>query len=1225
MERANPFIAGPPIEDEKRFFGRDALIQQLLQHLSEPEKSSFLLYGPRRIGKTTVLKQLEYYLSDEGFTQIYFDLAGKTHLKLNELLFEISQAIANACAFEPPRFESFDHEGRFFLEAFLPVVEKSDEVGDLALLFDDLDAIDQNKDAAQTGFLPFLSQTLKVLRSTKIICSLDSGSPHFELSARFDVAMPVTRFTRRNFEKLLQETGTFALQWHPAAFDRLWDLTKGHPYVAQAFGAVLWDTLQPVGKTVAVDPHIIDDVSGASFLRLQPFFDSTWRNLNGDEQAFFQLLLNHGDGPIPLDQIYAQLGRNGRVNQINSILGRFQTLDIIEHVDREKQSIAFSVPLFKNWVTEQIRQDIERVEAEKTKVKKVSEVPLEAPKPDSDTVEQQDWEAIVDECELELIRNPENSDMRAKLRHARNQLHLAIRYEKALDAISNQNYESAQKLLAEVILRDPAYREAPRFLLLATTGIDAKELKQRMEREQSELEQAKSQIKSLQQEIAKSQFSDHEAKTAQKEIELLKAQVASAESREHEYKENLSSANQAINNLRAAQAKQTAPVVPVSVPPGPPAQSPVTPKAAAPPAAKSMAQSGPGMQPSAIPNVQANTKEAEAKLQDSLKMLDSILEGTDQIVSRPGPARPVQRPAPKAPPLPKNPPAPMSPAPQQPVQKTAPNERVPQPPPQQIASSTTIPKGPAGVAPHQPVGQATHPMAQKPAAQHRPPQPVPQQSAPSTTMPKGSAGAVPQQPVGQATHPMAQKPAAQHSPPQPSVQPAPQRPVPQPRRDENAFRQQNEQRPAPQRKPSKSTLQKKLEKAMQESTFKAPEKVREVPRQSAPPRPKTAVEAKTELAKTKSASPAKPKPQPTRSATAASKPVPERRKTVADKQAASSFTDTSTIEAGTVKRVPDEKSWMSAKAEEPKRTPSGRQSQPSPTPASRPEPRPRPVAPPRPRPAQQPEKPVLRPYSKPQEKRTSGQPESLLFQRQVAMENRRKRTQASWIAGTMNFLPVFLWSLWLWYVQPLEWGNGGKFFVLLASIPAWLAVARFGLSDKDKHIRGFLGVAPVVALTFFGVLISETLQPGIPPIVQGNDVLIFIGIIVYSIIMILFSVQSGKVASIATMCSLASGAAAAALFLMGGGSIEATIVLAIIGAIMLIIHKVNVGEAIGAGVGASIPAGFLLFALTHRTIADSGGTIFRASILSLLSFFVVAGIIYLLVALFSKQFKKTIL
>jgi hypothetical protein len=76
--RFNPYVAGAPVFGESLFFGRQELIERILQSLPN---NSILLYGERRIGKTSLQHQLKRRLRamddpEFEFHPVYVDLQG---------------------------------------------------------------------------------------------------------------------------------------------------------------------------------------------------------------------------------------------------------------------------------------------------------------------------------------------------------------------------------------------------------------------------------------------------------------------------------------------------------------------------------------------------------------------------------------------------------------------------------------------------------------------------------------------------------------------------------------------------------------------------------------------------------------------------------------------------------------------------------------------------------------------------------------------------------------------------------------------------------------------------------------------------------------------------------------------------------------------------------------------------------------------------------------------
>jgi branched-chain amino acid transport system substrate-binding protein len=147
----NPYIAGPAIRERKAFFGREDVFREVMKVLRHQHNNAIVLYGQRRIGKTSVLLQLESRLADDGeFTPIYFDLQDKAAKPLSELLYEIALIIAAQTGQATPNHNDFDDTGNYFRHTFLPAVAGTAGVGRLVLLFDEFDVMD-NPQESQAG------------------------------------------------------------------------------------------------------------------------------------------------------------------------------------------------------------------------------------------------------------------------------------------------------------------------------------------------------------------------------------------------------------------------------------------------------------------------------------------------------------------------------------------------------------------------------------------------------------------------------------------------------------------------------------------------------------------------------------------------------------------------------------------------------------------------------------------------------------------------------------------------------------------------------------------------------------------------------------------------------------------------------------------------------------------------------------------------------------------
>jgi ATP-dependent Clp protease ATP-binding subunit ClpA len=61
----NPCIAGNPVGNSNAFIGRADVVRDVLHIFARPEENAIVLYGQRRIGKTSVLQFLQKSLRQE--------------------------------------------------------------------------------------------------------------------------------------------------------------------------------------------------------------------------------------------------------------------------------------------------------------------------------------------------------------------------------------------------------------------------------------------------------------------------------------------------------------------------------------------------------------------------------------------------------------------------------------------------------------------------------------------------------------------------------------------------------------------------------------------------------------------------------------------------------------------------------------------------------------------------------------------------------------------------------------------------------------------------------------------------------------------------------------------------------------------------------------------------------------------------------------------------------
>ncbi len=268
MIRINPYVAGNPVGGEEAFVGRADALAETLRMLRQPSASALVLYGQRRIGKTSVLLELAARLPKSGpYLPVYFDLQDKAALPLSQVLGQLADEVrdripgpdaAAAGALAPDAFR----------DPFLATALKRLDSGtSLVFLFDEFDVFDTPSDStAGAGLFPFLRDLMSfrpgrlrfvfvIGRRTEDLSNLtlslfkSSRTVHVSLLAQSDVDELV---------RLAERNGT--LRWSAEAVADVYNLTGGHPYLTQQLCQEIWENADPTDVPVEVAS---EDVTGA--------------------------------------------------------------------------------------------------------------------------------------------------------------------------------------------------------------------------------------------------------------------------------------------------------------------------------------------------------------------------------------------------------------------------------------------------------------------------------------------------------------------------------------------------------------------------------------------------------------------------------------------------------------------------------------------------------------------------------------------------------------------------------------------------------------------------------------------------------------------------------------------------------------------------------------------------------------------------------------------------
>ena len=245
--RFNPYIAGAPVMDDSMFFGRQKLLNRLLNVLHH---NSLMITGERRIGKTTFLYHLKKVLdSDEGSEYRFFpaliDLQGVPETQFfHALMSDVAEGLALSPATREslrfrPGIEKYD--GRDFGHDLQRVLEelktRTSRKVKLCLLIDEVDVLNEYSESVnqrlRSIFMKTFSESLVAVMSGVGIKRIwkSEVSPWYNF---FD-EVELSAFTQEEAEELIKTPVTGFFTYEPAAIELILELSHRKPYLVQKF------------------------------------------------------------------------------------------------------------------------------------------------------------------------------------------------------------------------------------------------------------------------------------------------------------------------------------------------------------------------------------------------------------------------------------------------------------------------------------------------------------------------------------------------------------------------------------------------------------------------------------------------------------------------------------------------------------------------------------------------------------------------------------------------------------------------------------------------------------------------------------------------------------------------------------------------------------------------------------------------------------------------------
>ena len=289
IDHLNPYIAGAPITETRMFFGREDVFEWIERSLEGRFVDHVLvIHGQRRVGKTSVLKQLSSHLS-ERYIPVFLDLQGRSQITYHRFLWWMARETVRVLkqdrgiSITLPDQEVFIKDPEYFENQFLPDLHRILENHTLLFAFDEFDVIeDIEKGELFVQLSDFLKRLIGKEGLTFIFSIGSSGRKLENMRASYTGLFKSALYKKISFldyedtYRLVTEPVEGLIEYEPGAVKRIYQISSGHPYFTQLICHELFGRFQKTSLTKINDNDVdavLDDVVERGTVNLKFVWD----------------------------------------------------------------------------------------------------------------------------------------------------------------------------------------------------------------------------------------------------------------------------------------------------------------------------------------------------------------------------------------------------------------------------------------------------------------------------------------------------------------------------------------------------------------------------------------------------------------------------------------------------------------------------------------------------------------------------------------------------------------------------------------------------------------------------------------------------------------------------------------------------------------------------------------------------------------------------------------
>lgn len=368
----NPYYPGSVVKPDQ-FIGRKEHISLIQNRLINTENvDQLVIYGPRRIGKTSLLIYAEDWFTKQGITTIYFNLHDKPKEDIAQVAYELAQKIAEGTSVKPRKDEFEGKRRADVVEVFVKHLESFHAKGVLPriIAFDEFDVLDDATDLDENmalhQFFPFLRDVQSRFKKSRISYIFANGRLSEE-SAKETLSRPdwkdalstrlwvMDKLHTFQIIQIAEEKGFF--KFSDEAKEAIYEESFGHPYITQTICFKIFEdvlnkrqlnadyVVKAEDVTVATDPAVSSAEEGLKWF---------WHGIVLPQRIVLSALaqaLGDKQGTVTINKIEAEIRSESERLFMPNLSDVANNLVENEFLYREDNRYGYTIRFLQRWIS----------------------------------------------------------------------------------------------------------------------------------------------------------------------------------------------------------------------------------------------------------------------------------------------------------------------------------------------------------------------------------------------------------------------------------------------------------------------------------------------------------------------------------------------------------------------------------------------------------------------------------------------------------------------------------------------------------------------------------------------------------------------------------------------------------------------------------------------------------------------------------------------------------